>query len=280
MKSKVTEKINFTKMHGLGNDYIYVNVMDSPIKEPAKVSMEWSVPHKGIGSDGLVLIDQSDIADFKMSIFNADGSEAMMCGNATRCIGKYVYEKGLTDKKIITLETLSGIKTIALMVKDKKVKSVTVDMGAPVVKVKDKTISIEGKTYYGTVVSMGNPHIVFFVDDMDKLDLPVVGPQVETHPAFPDRINVEFVQVLDDHRVRMRVWERGSGITMACGTGACATAVACVVNEKAKSPVTVVMDGGCLSIAWDSNKEGSSVMMTGGATTVFEGTIDLNYQSK
>ena len=269
----MADLIRFTKMHGLGNDYIYVNTMEYPIEEPEQLSIAWSKPHFGIGSDGLVLIGASDKADFSMRIFNADGSEAMMCGNASRCIGKYVYEEGLTQKTTVTLETLSGIKLLKLQINPATnlVEEVTVDMGKPIVGEKALEVKAGDQTFVGTVVSMGNPHFVIFVDDITQIDLSHVGPLIEHHPYFPDRTNVEFVQVLSDDSVRMRVWERGSGITQACGTGACATAVAAVVNEKTGRTVRVDMDGGSLTIAWSTSD--SPVLMTGGATRVFEGFI-------
>ena len=269
----MTRQIPFTKMHGAGNDYIYVNTMQYPIEEPEKLSIAWSAYHTGIGSDGLVLIGSSNVADFSMRIFNADGSEAMMCGNASRCIGKYVYEKGLTHKQEVTLETLSGIKILKLHVVDDQVQEVTVNMGQPQVIEKSYTISVDGQTYVGTEVSMGNPHFVIFVDEMAAVDLPTIGPKIECHPHFPNRTNVEFVQVLDDGKVRMRVWERGSGITQACGTGACATSVAAITLGKTGREVQVIMDGGPLTIHWDE-KDGT-VHMTGGATRAFEGTIQV-----
>lgn len=223
--------IKFTKMHGAGNDYIYVNTLAYPVEDPVKTSIKWSAYHTGIGSDGLVLIGKSDRADFSMHIFNADGSEAMMCGNASRCIGKYVYENKLTDKEEVTLETLSGIKILKLHIEDGRVEEVTVDMDAPLLTnpkqidtktggMISETIIADGKEYKGTFVCMGNPHLVIFIDDIKKVNLPMVGPKLENHPLFPERVNVEFVEVLPDGSLRMRVWERGSGITMACGTGA------------------------------------------------------------
>lgn len=268
----MTKLIEFTKMHGAGNDYIYVNMSLYPLEHPEDLAIKWSTSHFGIGSDGLVLIDKSDIADFSMRIFNADGSEAMMCGNASRCIGKYVYEYGLTREENITLETLSGIKKLKLTVEDNKVTEVTVDMGSPVIEKEELTLQINDKEYTGTVVSMGNPHFVIFVDDMDKIDLKTVGSLLEKHPAFPERTNVEFVQVYTPNKVRMRVWERGSGITLACGTGACATAVAGILKRKTRNKVNVLMDGGELTIRW-SKSSSKKVYMTGGAVTVFEGSI-------
>jgi diaminopimelate epimerase len=260
-------------MQGAGNDYIYVNTILYPIKNPEKLSQRLSAPHTGIGSDGLVLIGKSEKADFSMRIFNADGSEAMMCGNASRCIGKYVYEKNLTKKKTVTLETLSGIKELLLSTTGNTVTKVTVDMGKPIIGEKAKTIDIGDRTYTGTIVSMGNPHFVIYTDDISAIPLSEVGPLIEKNVYFPNRTNVEFVQVLSDNRVRMRVWERGSGITQACGTGACATAVASIIHEKTARNVEVVMDGGPLSIQWDG--EDNNVFMTGDAVIVFEGEIDI-----
>jgi diaminopimelate epimerase len=267
----MTKKIFFHKMHGAGNDYIYINVIDNPLSNPQERAVEWSKYHFGIGSDGLVLIDKSDEADFKMRIFNADGSEAMMCGNATRCIGKYVYEQGLTDKTTITLDTLSGIKIIKLHPDNGIVKEATVDMGTPEVESNDIKIVANGKTYLGTKASTGNPHFVIFVDDIKAIDLREVGPVIENHPEFPDRTNVEFVEVKDRGRVRMRVWERGSGITMACGTGACATLAVSASKGKTGKKAIVEMDGGNLTIEWDENNH---LQMTGEAVKVFEGTIE------
>ena len=269
----MTEKILFTKMHGAGNDYIYVDTIKFPIRNPEKKAIEWSAPHTGIGSDGLVLIGKSDIADFSMRIFNADGSEALMCGNASRCIGKYVYEKGLTDKTFITLETLSGIKELQLTIDEQTVSEVTVDMGKPVIGDLDLSIEVRNRQIKGTVVSMGNPHFVIFVDDIDTVDLSSIGPLLEYHMLFPDRTNVEFAQILAPNKIRMRVWERGSGITQACGTGACATAVAGVLSGKTGRKAQVIMDGGPLTINWDGKTE--KVFMTGNAVTVFEGVIEV-----
>lgn len=267
-------KIKFTKMQGAGNDYIYVNTLAYPLEQPEKLAVKWSAPHTGIGSDGLVLIGPSPVADFSMRIFNADGSEAAMCGNASRCIGKYVYEKGLTDKKIITLETPAGIKILQLHIAAGRVEAVTVEMGQP--RIGEIALEIEagGRSYTGTVVSMGNPHLVIFVETLDRVDLAAEGPLLETHPLFPDRTNVEFVEVLSPGEIRMRVWERGSGITQACGTGASASAVAAVVNGKTGRLVKVHMDGGSLTIRWD--RDTSQVYMTGEATEVFEGCISLS----
>ncbi len=267
-------KIKFTKMQGAGNDYIYVNTLKYPIADPERVAIEWSRPHTGIGSDGLVLIGASEKADFSMRIFNADGSEAKMCGNASRCIGKYLYEYGMTDKtRGITLETLSGIKTLNLHTNGKdRVTSVTVDMGKPA----DIHPVCLGKDYSfaeGIAVSIGNPHLVIFVEDLKQVDLPEVGPILEHHPLFPDRVNVEFAQVKKDAYIRMRVWERGSGITQACGTGACATSVAASFCGKCGRENDIEMDGGTLHIAWD--KTDGTLQMTGPAVKVFDGEIDI-----
>lgn len=284
IKDKMTSAIKFTKMHGAGNDYIYVDTTQYPISHPEELARAWSAPHTGIGSDGLVLIGSSDKADFSMRIFNADGSEARMCGNASRCIGKYLFDYGLTSKTEITLDTLSGIRMLNLHLADGKVNSVTVDMGIPADEpadydgkgakpMKEQPIEMDGERYVGTTVSMGNPHLVIFVNDIEAIDLTVIGPKLENHPLFPGRINVEFAQILGEGKIRMRVWERGSGITQACGTGACATAVAGVVRGKTKRKTKVIMDGGPLTIEW--NERSGKVFMTGGAVNVFEGFIKV-----
>ncbi len=277
--------IKFTKMHGLGNDYIYVNTMEYPIDNPSELSIAWSKYHTGIGSDGLVLIGPSTKADFSMRIFNADGSEAMMCGNASRCIGKYVYDNHLTDKKEVTLDTLSGIKVISLHTDNGKVDSATVDMGEPMLanltQVATDTGALSGKTlttalgeYRATFVCMGNPHAVIFTDDINSIDLEHAGPLLENHPIFPQKANIEFAQILPDGNVRMRVWERGSGITQACGTGACATAVATILRQRDRRAVSIHMDGGTLDIEW--REEDHHVYMTGPAAKVFDGTIETD----
>lgn len=265
--------IRFTKMHGAGNDYIYVNTIKYPIENPEELAVMWSKYHIGIGSDGLVLIGTSKTADFSMRIFNADGSEAMMCGNASRCIGKYLYEEGLTAKTEVTLETLSGIKTLRLhLTKDNHVDEVTVDMGLP--KIIGKVQLGDGYGYTeGVSVSMGNPHLVIFVNNISEVDINTVGPSLEKHPLFPNRVNVEFAQTFQDGYIRMRVWERGSGITMACGTGACATAVAAAYTGKCGRESSVKMDGGTLKIKWDETD--GHVYMTGPAVKVFDGEIVL-----
>lgn len=275
--------IKFTKMHGLGNDYIYVNTMEYPICNPSEKSIVWSRYHTGIGSDGLVLIGPSSKADFSMRIFNADGSEAMMCGNASRCIGKYVYDNHLTEKKELTLETLSGIKAISLQTEDGKVKSATVDMGQPLLanteQVATVTGSLEGKTlftpignYEATYVCMGNPHAVIFTDDISSVNLEQIGPLLENHPLFPKKANIEFAQILQNGNIRMRVWERGSGITQACGTGACATAVATILKKHNKRGLHIIMDGGTLDIEWKETD--NHVYMKGPAVKVFDGEIE------
>lgn len=276
--------INFSKMHGLGNDYIYINVMDMTLPDPAALSVLWSDRHKGIGSDGIILIGRSDKADFSMRIFNADGSEAMMCGNGSRCVGKYVYDKGLTTKTEITLDTLSGIKRLSLHPgEDGKISSVTVEMGAgvPLKVVRDGSDELIGETLnvgegptVCTAIDMGNPHMVMFVKNVGKARVAEVGPLMEYNPMFPNRANIEFAQVLDRHHIRMRVWERGSGITYACGTGACATAVASAMQGYTDpQECEVIMDGGALTVSWDPvTKE---VLMKGNAESVFDGVIEL-----
>lgn len=268
----MTSKIKFTKMHGAGNDYIYVDTTKYPIADPEKKAVEWSRFHTGIGSDGLILIGTSDKADFSMRIFNADGSEAMMCGNGSRCVGKYVYEYGLTDKTEITLDTLSGIKILKLHIKGEEVTAVTVDMGSPL-EIEQVNWGNEFP-FQSTQVSMGNPHLVTFVDDIAQINLPEIGPKLEHHPLFPDRTNVEFAQVVGKDIIRMRVWERGSGITQACGTGACATAVAAFINGLAGRKSNIIMDGGTVTIEWE--EASGHILMTGPATKVFDGEIKLN----
>lgn len=284
----MTETVRFTKMHGAGNDYIYVNTLLYNIEDPVKAAIQWSAPHTGIGSDGLVLIDEAKIpeADYSMRIFNADGSEAMMCGNASRCIGKYLYEKGLTDKTQIRLLTLSGIKILNLHLDatGKTVESVTVDMLAPVTKNKaqlatddgsmtEGLVEADGREFRGTFVSMGNPHFVIFVDDIDEIDVARYGKILEYDPLFPERCNIEFAEVLPSGAIRTRVWERGSGITMACGTGACATAVAAALTDRASRQSDIVMDGGTLHIEW--SEQDGHVYMTGPAAFSFEGEVAL-----
>lgn len=271
----MNRKIHFMKMHGVGNDYIFVDTSLYPIPDPQAASIAWSRYHFGIGSDGLVLIDRSPLpeADFTMRIFNADGSEGLMCGNASRCIGKYVYEHGLTDQRSIRLLTASGIKTLELTVNaEGLVEAVTVDMPSPVFD-DEKLFLPDGETLPdGLFVSMGNPHYVIFVEDIDAVDVAARGAMLERHPRFPERCNIEFAQILPDG-IRMRVWERGSGITMACGTGACATAVAAAATGRWGRQSRVLMDGGNLDIHW--NESDGHVYLTGPATLVYEGEIAL-----
>ena len=278
------ETVHFTKMQGAGNDYIYVDTQMYDIPDPEKAAIAWSAYHTGIGSDGLVLIGKpqdSRRADYSMRIFNADGSEAMMCGNASRCIGKYLYEKGLTRKDTIRLETLSGIKILKLHLQDNKevVESVTVDMLEPKLEnpeqfIGPSVLEADGRKFEGTYVCMGNPHFVTFVDDIDTIDIAHYGKILEKDKAFPQRCNIEFAQVTDTDAIRTRVWERGSGITMACGTGACATAVAAFLTGRAGRKSIIVMDGGTLTIEWDIATK--HVFMTGEATKVFEGEMETD----
>ncbi len=259
-------------MHGAGNDYIYVNTLFYDVPQPSEAASLWSDRHKGIGADGLVLIGLSQVpeADFTMRMFNADGSEGMMCGNAARCIGKYLYERGLTDKTEIRLLTLSGVKTLWLTISSGKVESVTVDMGEPLFK-DDMLFVPNSEIEQGVFVSMGNPHYVVFTNDVDQVDK--TGPLLEHHPAFPQRCNIEFARMESESIIRTRVWERGSGVTMACGTGACATAVAAALTRRAERTTLVVMDGGTLSIEW--READNHVYMTGPAEFVFDGEIKL-----
>ena len=274
--------MKFTKMQGLGNDYVYVNCFQEKIEEPAELARKISDRHFGVGSDGLIMINPSDKADFEMEMYNADGSRGEMCGNGIRCVAKYVYDYGLTDKKSISVETLGGIKYLDLTVEDGKVKLVKVDMGRPELEpskvpviaegssVVDAPIMVDGKEYRMTCISMGNPHAVVFVDcDVRELPLEEIGPKFENHERFPKRVNTEFVRVLDRHTAEMRVWERGSGETLACGTGACAVAAACALNGHTEDEVTVKLLGGDLHIRWD--RENDTVYMTGPAEVVFDG---------
>ena len=278
--------MKFTKMQGIGNDYVYVNCFEETVSDPERVSEIISDRHFGIGADGLVLIMPSDKADFRMRMFNADGSEGNMCGNATRCIGKFVYDNHLTDKTSITLETRSGIKKLTLYPEKGKVKTVLVDMGKAVLKPADipmnvsgdtfinKPITVDGKEVFITAVSMGNPHAVTYVDDVDSLELEKIGPSFENHPLFPERVNTEFIKILDESTMQMRVWERGSGETWACGTGACAATAASVLNGyfPHDKEITVKLRGGDLFITYKSD---GTVLMRGPAETVFTGEIDV-----
>lgn len=272
-------------MHGLGNDYVYVNCFEEKIDNPPAVARFVSDRHFGIGSDGLIMINPSKTADFEMEMYNADGSRGEMCGNGIRCVAKYVYDYGLTDKTQISVETLGGIKYLDLTVEDGKVSLVKVDMGKPELEadlipiisereqVIDESIEVDGKEYHMTGVSMGNPHAVIYVDDVKGLDLEKIGPKFENHERFPKRINTEFVHCIDRQTVEMRVWERGSGETLACGTGACAVAVSSILNNLTDTQVTVKLLGGDLQIEWDREKD--RVFMTGPATVVFDGVIDI-----
>ena len=275
MNENNTTTIHFIKMHGVGNDYIFVDTDRYPVPNPQAAAIAWSKPHTGVGSDGLVLIGSAATseADFTMRIFNADGSEGMMCGNASRCIGKYVYERGLTRSTRVRLLTASGIKVLELDVTPAgQVQRVTVDMLEPALRLDNQFLTVGEPLPQGTFVSMGNPHYVIFVDDIDGVDVAARGAILERHPRFPQRCNIEFVQVRPDG-LRMRVWERGSGITMACGTGACATAVAAAVTRRNGRHAHVIMDGGTLDIEW--RESDGHVYLTGPATIVYEGDIDL-----
>lgn len=277
--------MNFTKMHGCGNDYIYVNLFEERVEDLKNTAIKVSDRHFGIGADGLVLIGPSEIADFRMRIFNADGSEAEMCGNATRCVAKYVYEHRLTNKTVITLETGAGIKELVLTVRDGIVELVRVDMGEPILEAKeipvvadkspvvDEPLLVDGKEWRMTCVSMGNPHAVVFTEDVYALDLEKIGPKFENHPRFPKRTNTEFCHVISRTEVDMRVWERGSGETWACGTGACGLVMACILNGFTEDTVLVHLRGGDLSITYD--RETNHVFKTGPATEVFSGSIEI-----
>ena len=277
--------MKFTKMEGLGNDYVYVNCFREIVDNPSEVAKKVSDRHFGIGSDGLILIKPSEVADFRMDMYNADGSQAEMCGNGIRCVAKYVYDYGLTDKTSISIETLAGIKYLDLQVTDGKVSLITVNMGSPELipdkipvisdskRVVDEPIEVDGTTYKMTCVSMGNPHCIVFVEDTALFPLETVGPLFENHERFPKRVNTEFIQLLDRKTVNMRVWERGSGETLACGTGACASAVACILNGLTEDEITLHLLGGDLIVRWD--QEDNLVYMTGPARVVFDGEIVL-----
>lgn len=277
--------MKFTKMEGLGNDYVYVNCFRETVDNPSEVAKKVSDRHFGIGSDGLILIRPSEVADFRMDMYNADGSQAEMCGNGIRCVTKYVYDYGLTDKTSISIETLAGIKYLDLQVTDGKVSLITVNMGSPELvpdkipviseskRVVDEPIEVDGTTYKMTCVSMGNPHCIVFVEDTASFPLETVGPLFENHERFPKRVNTEFIQLLDRKTVNMRVWERGSGETLACGTGACASAVACILNGLTEDEITLHLLGGDLIVRWD--QEENLVYMTGPARVVFDGEIVL-----
>jgi len=277
--------MKFTKMQGIGNNYLYFNCFENPITNPSELSIKLSDVHFGVGSDGIILIEPSEKADCKMDIYNADGSRAMMCGNGIRCVGKYVYERGLIKKDVITVDTQSGVKTLYLDVKNGIVQSVKVNMGKPDLIAKtipvifdsdqviDQPVTVGNKEYRITCVSMGNPHCVIFVDDVDQINLEEVGPKFEHNPIFPERVNTEFVQIISRTEAKMRVWERGSGETWACGTGTCATVVACVLNKKTARKVLVHLKGGDLNIDW--NEQTNEIFMQGPAEFIFDGTIEI-----
>jgi diaminopimelate epimerase len=273
--------VKFTKMHGAGNDYVYIDCFRETVDNPEELSIRISDRHKGVGSDGLVLIMPSEAADFRMRMFNADGSEAQMCGNASRCIAKFVYEKGYTDQKIVTMETKAGVKILELFPENGKVNKVKVDMGEPILEtgkipvkwdqdtLVNQVIDFGPEKYAVTGVSMGNPHAVIFTEGIDRLNLEQIGPKVEHHPMFPERVNTEFVEIVSPTHARMRVWERGSGETLACGTGACAVEAAAVLNHKLERKATISLLGGDLELEW--NADNNHIYMTGDAVTVFEG---------
>ena len=278
-------RLKFTKMHGAGNDYIYINCFEETVKNPEKLAIKVSDRHFGIGSDGLILISPSDKADFKMNIYNADGSEGMMCGNGIRCVSKYVYDNGMTDKDEISVETRSGIKLIKMNVENGKVVSARVNMGEPILEAEKiptkfdgenvirQKLTIDGKEYEVTCVSMGNPHCIVYVDDVKDIDLEKIGPKFENNEMFPERINTEFVHVVSDTELDMRVWERGSGETLACGTGSCAVTVASVLCGycKRNTEIKINLLGGTLTDIWT---DGGDVYMTGPAATVCTGEIE------
>ena len=284
--------MKFTKMQGIGNDYVYVDCFQETVNNPSAVAKFVSDRHFGIGSDGLILVKPSDVADCEMDMYNLDGSQGAMCGNGIRCVAKFAYDKGIVNKKNISVATKSGIKYLDLTVKNGKVSSVKVNMGSPILNAKtipvvspreqviNEPLDVNGETYHITAVSMGNPHAIVYMDDVDGLDIAKIGPLFENHINFPDRINTEFVKVIDRHTLQMLVWERGSGETLACGTGACAVAVASTLNGLVDEdvPITVKLLGGDLEILW--NRQENLVYMTGPATTVFEGEIDLSFLEK
>lgn len=279
-------QIKFTKMHGIGNDYVYINCFDQTIKNPEELAMKMSPRRFSVGADGVILICPSDVADAKMRMFNLDGSEGKMCGNGIRCVGKFIYDNDIAHKSIITVETLSGIKTLEITDVGGKASSITVDMGkaefspdkipaiADCDTIIDTAVTVDGKEYNVTALSMGNPHAVTFCDEIDNLNLSEIGPHFEHHDMFPEQVNTEFIRVIDDHTLQMRVWERGSGETFACGTGACAAAVAAVVNGYCKQDqeITVHLVGGDLFITYKSD---GTVFMRGGAEKVFDGVYEI-----
>lgn len=275
--------MKFTKMTGIGNDYVYINCFKEVVDNPKELAIRLSERHFGVGSDGIILIKPSDVADFCMDMYNADGSQAEMCGNGIRCVAKYVYDYGLTDKTQISVETLAGIKYLDLTVQDGKVQTVTVDMGQPILEPKEipavsikseivnEPITAREQNFHITCVSVGNPHGIIFVEDVDNFPLEEIGPVLEVHPMFPNKANIEFIQIVDENTMKMRVWERGSGETLACGTGACASTVAAILNNHTNDEVCVKLLGGDLMIKWDRDK--NHIFMTGTATTVFDGEL-------
>ena len=283
-------RLEFSKMQGIGNDYIYINALQTAPEHPEALARTISDRHFGVGSDGLVLIRPSATADFMMDMYNRDGSRGLMCGNAIRCVAKYVYDRGLTDKKTLVIETLSGLKTLNLQIQNGCVRQVTVNMGQPILepsripvrwqdrRMVDEPIAVAGRLYALTCLSMGNPHAVTFLDQIETLDLERLGPSFEHHSLFPDRVNTEFVQVLDRHQLRMRVWERGAGETLACGTGACAALAAAVLTDRADRQAVVHLRGGVLNIEW--NKKSEEILMTGPAAFVFDGWLELDQEDQ
>ena len=273
--------MRFTKMQGIGNDYIYINCFEEQVKDPAALSVRLSDRHFGIGGDGVILIKPSENGDAEMDLYNADGSRAKMCGNGIRCVGKYVYERGIAKKDVLKIDTQSGVKTLYLDVENDHVRSIRVNMGQPGLTpeaipttlpgVENQTITAAGQDWNATCVSMGNPHCVIFVDDVAHFPLETVGPELENHPVFPERANIEFVRMCGEDEVEMRVWERGSGETWACGTGACAVAVACILTGRTGRRVLVHLRGGDLEIFW--NEQTNEVEMTGPAEFVFDGEV-------
>ena len=265
--------LKFTKMQGLGNDYVYIDCTDNEIDNPEILSKIISNRHFSVGSDGLILICKSEVADFKMRMFNSDGSEAQMCGNGIRCVGKYVYDKGLTTKKEITIETLSGIKKLILLVRDNKVDMVSVDMGEPLLNEKNMILSSYGRNFNITYVSIGNPHAVIVINNVDNFDVLKYGKDLECNNAFENRANIEFIEILDRNHIKMRVWERGTGETLSCGSGACAAVYACYLNEFVDKKVIVKLLGGDLFIEIDDNNR---INMIGKADIVFDGNLYID----
>ena len=277
--------IKFTKMHGLGNDYVYIDAINQYVEDESSLAKFVSDRHFGVGSDGLIMICRSSVADFKMRMFNSDGSEAEMCGNGIRCVGKFVFDNGFTDKTTVKIETLAGIKILILNIEDGKVATVRVDMGEPILDptqipvmcnenlTKGLSLQAEGSQFKCTCVSMGNPHTVIVVEDIQSFDVCKFGSALEVDRVFPNKTNVEFVQIIDKYNIKMRVWERGAGETLACGTGACASVVACCLNGLTERCVNVELLGGILEIEWSN--EDNHIYMTGSATTVFEGILDI-----